>query len=53
MIQNEGIDSLTVWELQDACRARGMRALGLSEARLKSQLSSVSKHLNIRILIIQ
>lgn len=38
VIQKEGIDSLTVNELQSACRARGMRALGVSEIRLKSQL---------------
>lgn len=38
VIQKEGIDSLTVSELQSACRARGMRALGVSEIRLKSQL---------------
>ena len=38
VIQKEGIDSLTIPELQSACRARGMRALGLSEIRLKSQL---------------
>lgn len=38
VIQKEGIDSLTVSELQAACRARGMRALGVSEIRLKSQL---------------
>ncbi|XP_054708538.1 mitochondrial proton/calcium exchanger protein-like [Uloborus diversus] len=39
IIRKEGIDTLTVPELQAACRARGMRALGLSEERLKSQLS--------------
>ena len=38
VIQKEGVDSLTVSELQAACRARGMRALGVSEIRLKSQL---------------
>lgn len=38
MIMKEGIDSLTVTELQAACRARGMRALGLSAERLKAQL---------------
>lgn len=38
LIQKEGIDSLSVSELQAACRARGMRALGVSEIRLKSQL---------------
>lgn len=39
MISKEGIESLTVPELQGACRARGMRAIGISEDRLRSQLS--------------
>lgn len=39
MIQKEGLDSLSILELQQACRARGMRALGLSEYRLKQQLA--------------
>lgn len=38
MIQKEGIDSLNLSELQSACRARGMRAYGISEERLKIQL---------------
>ncbi|KAK3869374.1 hypothetical protein Pcinc_025309, partial [Petrolisthes cinctipes] len=38
IIQGEGVDSLAVWELQQACRQRGMRAYGLSEERLKLQL---------------
>lgn len=38
VIQKEGVDFLTVTELQAACRARGMRSLGVSEIRLKSQL---------------
>lgn len=38
MIHKEGINSLTVNELQAACRARGMRALGVPEERLKAQL---------------
>lgn len=38
IIQQEGVDSLAVWELQQACRARGMRAYGLSEERLRLQL---------------
>ena len=33
---------MTVSELQSACQARGMRALGVPEARLKSQLGQVS-----------
>lgn len=47
LIQKEGIDSLTVSELQSACQARGMRALGVPEARLKSQLGQwLELHLN-------
>lgn len=38
MIQQEGVDSLNASELQSACRARGMRAYGMSEQRLRSQL---------------
>jgi LETM1 and EF-hand domain-containing protein 1 len=38
MIQKEGVDALSLTELQSACRARGMRALGVSEERLKLQL---------------
>nr|CAD7430688.1 unnamed protein product [Timema monikensis] len=38
MIQKEGVNSLTPWELQQACRARGMRAYGMSEAGLRNQL---------------
>ncbi|XP_011062478.1 PREDICTED: LETM1 domain-containing protein LETM2, mitochondrial [Acromyrmex echinatior] len=39
LIEKEGIESLTRAELQQACRARGMRAYGLPENRLKEQLS--------------
>lgn len=39
MIQKEGLHSLTVSELQAACRARGMRALGVPIERLQAQLS--------------
>lgn len=38
MIQREGVKALTLAELQSACRARGMRAYGVSELQLKSQL---------------
>lgn len=38
MIQKEGIDSLNLQELQSACRARGMRAYGMTEERIKFQL---------------
>ncbi|XP_066584131.1 mitochondrial proton/calcium exchanger protein [Prorops nasuta] len=39
LIDKEGIDSLTRSELQQACRARGMRAYGMPESRLKEQLA--------------
>lgn len=39
MIHREGVESLLLSELQSACRARGMRAYGVSEPQLKSQLS--------------
>lgn len=38
MINREGIHSLTVPELQAACRARGMRALGVPVERLQAQM---------------
>ncbi|KAM6395487.1 LETM1 domain-containing protein LETM2, mitochondrial [Rhynochetos jubatus] len=38
MIAKEGVNGLSVSELQGACRARGMRSLGLSEEQLKEQL---------------
>lgn len=37
-----GVDNLTVSELQQACRARGMRSLGMSEERLKEQVKTNS-----------
>ncbi|RZF40766.1 hypothetical protein LSTR_LSTR011283 [Laodelphax striatellus] len=39
MIQKEGVDSLDVGELQQACKARGMRALGMSEMHMRAQLA--------------
>jgi len=41
LIQREGVDSLTEQELQSACQARGMRAIGVPAARLRSQLRQV------------
>lgn len=38
MIQKEGVDSLTLGEMQAASRARGMRSYGLSKDQLKNQL---------------
>ncbi|XP_038045476.1 mitochondrial proton/calcium exchanger protein-like isoform X2 [Patiria miniata] len=50
MIQKEGVDSLTVAELQGACQARGMRALGVPVERLKSQLQQwLDLHINEQI----
>lgn len=42
MIAKEGVGGLSVAELQSACRARGMRSLGLTEEQLKEQLGQVS-----------
>lgn len=42
MIKKEGVDALSVQELQSACQARGMRAIGVPEARLRSQLKQVN-----------
>lgn len=39
MIQKEGIDSLTLAELQAASRTRGMRSYGLSENQLRNQIN--------------
>lgn len=38
LIQKEGVDSLNLYELQQACKSRGMRAYGLSEMKLRKQL---------------
>lgn len=46
----DGVDSLTVSELQQANRARGMRALGVDEQRLKMQLEQwLELHLNKKV----
>ena len=38
LIIREGLSNMTVQELQHACKERGMRAIGLSEAALRSQM---------------
>jgi len=38
LISREGVDSLNVMELQNACKERGMRALGLTQEKLKTNL---------------
>lgn len=50
MIQKEGIDSLTIPELQQANKNRGMRAFGMSEERLRAQLEQwLELHLQEKI----
>lgn len=50
MIVKEGIDTLSTAELQAANRARGMRALGVSDERLRAQLQQwLTLHLEERI----
>ncbi|XP_069833398.1 mitochondrial proton/calcium exchanger protein isoform X2 [Dendropsophus ebraccatus] len=50
LIAEEGVDSLNVKELQAACRTRGMRALGVTEERLREQLKQwLELHLNQEI----
>ncbi|XP_075412785.1 LETM1 domain-containing protein LETM2, mitochondrial [Tenrec ecaudatus] len=39
VIAKEGVSALSVSELQAACRARGMRSLGLTEDQLRQQLT--------------
>lgn len=38
VIKREGVEDMDVRELQNACKERGMRAYGLSEKQLRSQL---------------
>lgn len=38
VIAREGVNSLDLWELQQACKARGMRAYGLTKERMQTQL---------------
>ncbi|OBZ89063.1 LETM1 and EF-hand domain-containing protein 1, mitochondrial [Choanephora cucurbitarum] len=46
-IQQEGIDSLTIQELQNACASRGIRSVGTSPGRLRDELAQwLDLHLN-------
>lgn len=46
VIMKEGVDSLSVSELQQACRERGMRALGISSEGLRQRLQDwITLHL--------
>ncbi|KAL2098746.1 hypothetical protein ACEWY4_005226 [Coilia grayii] len=50
LIAEEGVDSLNVNEVQAACRVRGMRALGVTEDRLREQLKQwLELHLDQQI----
>uniref|UniRef100_A0A3Q2PAA7 Mitochondrial proton/calcium exchanger protein n=1 Tax=Fundulus heteroclitus TaxID=8078 RepID=A0A3Q2PAA7_FUNHE len=50
LIAEEGVESMSVNEVQAACRVRGMRALGVTEERLREQLSQwLELHLNQQI----
>ncbi|CAO3607513.1 unnamed protein product [Mucor fragilis] len=39
VIQNEGIETLTIQELQNACASRGIRSVGTSPGRLRDELA--------------
>lgn len=50
LIAEEGVESMNVNEVQAACRVRGMRSLGVTEERLREQLSQwLELHLNQQI----
>ncbi|KAF7710600.1 mitochondrial proton/calcium exchanger protein isoform X2 [Silurus meridionalis] len=50
LIAEEGVESLNANELQAACRVRGMRALGVTQERLREQLKQwLELHLNQQI----
>jgi LETM1 and EF-hand domain-containing protein 1 len=50
VIQNEGIDSLTIQELSNACAARGIRTIGTSPGRLRDELAQwLELHLNHQV----
>ncbi|KAJ2845678.1 LETM1 domain-containing protein ylh47 [Coemansia brasiliensis] len=50
MISAEGIDSLSVPELQSACQSRGIRIIGVSPARMRDELTQwIELHLEHNI----
>ncbi|CAI2191679.1 3870_t:CDS:2, partial [Funneliformis geosporum] len=50
MIMAEGVESLTIPELQHACQSRGIRTIGVSPARLRSELNQwLDLHLNHKV----
>ncbi|KAJ1729375.1 LETM1 domain-containing protein ylh47 [Coemansia biformis] len=50
MINREGIDSLSVPEMQSACQSRGIKTIGVSPARMRDELAQwVELHLERNI----
>jgi LETM1 and EF-hand domain-containing protein 1 len=50
LIDSEGVDELSVSELQAACQTRGIRTSGVSPSRLREELSTwISLHLHNRV----
>lgn len=50
LIDSEGVDELSVAELQAACQSRGIRTSGVSPARLREELTSwIQLHLHSRV----
>lgn len=50
LIDREGIDELSVSELQAACQSRGIRTSGVSPARLREELATwIKLHLHERV----
>ncbi|KAL5967097.1 Mitochondrial proton/calcium exchanger protein [Taenia solium] len=57
LIAKEGVEQIPSWELQSLSRNRGMRSLGLTEERLRSQLSQwlelhLEKNVPITLLLL-
>ena len=50
MIVNEGVDSLTIPELTQVCHSRGIRTIGVSPARMRSELQQwIDLHLKYQV----
>lgn len=50
LIDSEGVDELSVLELQAACQSRGIRTSGVSPARLREELTTwIQLHLHNRV----
>lgn len=50
LIHSEGVDELSISELQAACQSRGIRTGGVSPARLREELTTwIQLHLHDRV----